>query len=90
LKGVRQGIALMGAIKTVERKLADRTFKHDGSRMMAWCTGNARVVPTPTAMRVARDEAGLGKIDPLMATFNAAELISTNPDAGVDITALIG
>ena len=90
LKGVRQGIALMGAIKTVERKLADGTFKHDGSRMMAWCVGNARVVPTPTAMRIARDEAGLGKIDPLMAAFNAAELMSTNPGMALDIAALIG
>ena len=40
-------------------------IKHSGSRMMSWCAGNARVVPTPTAMRIARDEAGL--IDPLMA-----------------------
>jgi phage terminase large subunit-like protein len=79
LKGVRQGISLMGAIKTVERKLADGSFKHDGSRMLAWCVGNARIVPTPTAMRVARDEAGLGKIDPLMAAFDAAELMATNP-----------
>ena len=43
LKGVRQGISLMGAIKTVERKLADGSFRHGGSRMMAWCAGNARV-----------------------------------------------
>ncbi len=90
LKGVRQGIALMGAIKTTERKLADGTFKHGGSRMMAWCAGNARVVPTPTAMRIARDEAGLGKIDPLMAAFLAAELMSTNPGNGWDVEAMIG
>ena len=90
LKGVRQGIALMGSIKTVERKLADGTFKHSGSRMMSWCAGNARVVPTPTAMRIARDEAGLGKIDPLMAAFVAAELMSTNPGMAPDIKAMIG
>jgi phage terminase large subunit-like protein len=90
LKGVRQGISLMGAIKTVERKLADGSFRHGGSRMMAWCAGNARVVPTPTAMRIARDEAGLGKIDPLMATFDAAELMSTSPGSTViDVMALI-
>ena len=89
LKGVRQGISLMGAIKTVERKLADGTFKHDGSRMLAWCVGNARVVPTPTAMRIARDEAGLGKIDPLMAAFDAAELMSTNPGMVPDVFAMI-
>jgi phage terminase large subunit-like protein len=89
LKGVRQGISLMGAIKTIERKLADGTFKHDGSRMLAWCVGNARVVPTPTAMRIARDEAGLGKIDPLMAAFDAAELMSTNPSMVPDVFAMI-
>jgi phage terminase large subunit-like protein len=35
----------------------------------------------PTAMRIARDEAGAGKIDPLMAAFNAAALMATNPEA---------
>jgi phage terminase large subunit-like protein len=79
LDAVRQGIALMGAIKTLERKLADYTFLHSGSSMLAWCVGNLRVVPTPTAMRVARDEAGYGKVDPAMALFNAAHLMSLNP-----------
>lgn len=79
LDAVRQGIALMGAIKTVEIKLADRTFRHGGQPMMDWCVENAIVVPTPTAMRIARDESGFGKIDPLMALFNAAHLMSLNP-----------
>ena len=81
LKAVRQGIALMGAIKTVERKLADGSFRHGGSRLMAWCVGNLKIVPTPTAMRLARDDSGLGKIDPAAAMFNAAEILSTNPSA---------
>jgi len=79
LKAVRQGIALMGAIKTVERKLADGSFRHGGTRMMSWCVGNLKVVPTPTAMRLARDESGLGKIDPAAAMFDAAELMGMNP-----------
>jgi phage terminase large subunit-like protein len=79
LAGVRQGISLMGAIKTVERKLVDGSFKHNGSALMAWCAGNARIVPTPTGMRIARDDSGFGKIDPLMATFNAAALLALNP-----------
>ena len=70
----------MGAIKTVEIKLADFTFRHGGSALMAWCVENLRVVPTPTAMRVARDEAGFGKVDPLMALFNAAHLMALNPE----------
>jgi phage terminase large subunit-like protein len=79
LAGVRQGISLMGAIKTVERKLVDGSFKHGGQALMTWCAGNARIVPTPTGMRIARDDSGYGKIDPLMALFNAAALMALNP-----------
>lgn len=81
LDPVRQGIALMGAIKTVERKLADGSFRHGESALMDWCVGNLVVVPTPTAMRLARDESGFGKIDPAAALFNAAHLMSLNPEA---------
>jgi len=81
LAGVRQGIALMGAIKTVERKLVDGSFRHGGQALMTWCAGNARIVPTPTGMRIARDDSGYGKIDPLMALFNASALMATNPMA---------
>lgn len=82
LDSVRQGIGLMGAFKTIERKLADRSFLHGGSEMLSWCVGNAKIVITPTASRVAREEAGFGKIDPLMALFNAAHLMSLNPEVG--------
>jgi phage terminase large subunit-like protein len=80
LVGIRQGISLMGAIKTVERKLVDGSFKHGGQALMTWCAGNARIVPTPTGMRVARDDSGYGKIDPLMALFNASALLALNPN----------
>lgn len=91
LDAVRQGIGLMGAYKTVERKLADRTFIHCGSELLKWCTGNTQVVLTPTASRIARDEAGFGKIDPLMAMFNAAHLMSLNPvvTPKLDIAAMV-
>jgi phage terminase large subunit-like protein len=90
LDAVRQGIALMGAVKTLEIKLADYSFRHGGSALMAWCVGNIKVVPTPTAMRVARDESGYGKIDPFMALANAAHLMGLNPVAEYDVAALIG
>lgn len=80
LDAVRQGISLMGAIKTLEIKLADYSFRHDGSELMKWCVGNLKVIPTRTAMMVARDEAGFGKVDPAMALFNAAHLMSLNPE----------
>jgi phage terminase large subunit-like protein len=79
LDAVRQGIALMGAIKTIEIKLADYSFSHGGTKMLSWCVGNLKVIPTATAMRVARDEAGYGKVDPVMALFNAAHLMGLNP-----------
>lgn len=84
LGAVRQGIALMGAIKTIERKLVDGTFRHAGSALMGWCVGNAIIVPTPTAMRIDRAESGFGKIDPLMALFNAASLMAMNPASPLD------
>lgn len=87
LVGIRQGVALMGAIKTVERKLADGSFKHGGRRMMAWCAGNAIVQATATGMRIARDASGYGKIDPLMALFDsvAEMMLNPSPDGGPSI-----
>lgn len=82
LGAVRQGFGLMDAIKSVERKLADGTFRHGGQPLMTWCAGNAIVQPTPTGMRIVRDESGFGKIDPLMALFNAVALMARNPEAG--------
>jgi phage terminase large subunit-like protein len=91
LDSVRQGIALMGAVKTIEIKLADYSFRHGGTRLLAWCVGNLRVIPTRTAMMVARDEAGFGKIDPFMALANAAHLMCLNPgmDAGAALNKAI-
>lgn len=87
LDAVRQGITLMGAIKTIERKLADRSFRHCGQLILAWSAGNLRIVPTPTAMRVGRDESGFGKVDPIMAVFNAAHLMGLNPESSGQIPA---
>ncbi len=81
LDAVRQGIALMGAIKTIERKLADGSFRHCNQSLLGWCAGNLMIVPTATAMRVGRDESGFGKVDVVMALFNSAHLMSLNPEA---------
>jgi phage terminase large subunit-like protein len=81
LTGVSQGIRLMGAAKTIERKLVDGSLVHDGSELMAWCAGNAKVRQTSTAVMIERSASGYGKIDPLMAAFNAADLMVRNPEA---------
>lgn len=77
--GVSQGWRLGGAIKTVERKLAESGLAHDGSAMMNWCAGNAKVEPRGNSILITKQAAGFAKIDPLMALFNAAWLMSLNP-----------
>jgi phage terminase large subunit-like protein len=81
LVGIRQGVGLMSAFNTVTRKLIDG--KHADQRLMSWCAGNAVVVPTPTGQRLGRDEAGYGKVDPLHALFDAATLLSANPELDI-------
>jgi phage terminase large subunit-like protein len=77
--GITQGWKLTGAIKTVERKLADGTLRHGGQSLMSWCVGNARVEPKGNAIVITKQASGSAKIDPLMATFNAVALMSANP-----------
>lgn len=77
--GISQGWKLSGAIKTTERKLADGTLIHGGQELMAWAVGNARVEPKGNAVLITKQASGTAKIDPLMATFNAVALMSTNP-----------
>lgn len=79
--GIPQGWRLNGAIKTTERKLAEKTLIHGGQALMAWCVGNARVEPRGNAISITKQASGTGKIDPLMATFNAVALMAMNPEA---------
>ncbi|EAA8256774.1 terminase large subunit [Salmonella enterica subsp. enterica] len=79
--GVSQGWKLGGAIKTTERKLAEGVLIHGGQPLMAWCVGNARVEPKGNAILITKQASGKGKIDPLMALFNAVSLMALNPEA---------
>ena len=79
--GIPQGWRLSGAIKTTERKVAEKTLIHGGQPLMAWCVGNARVEPRGNAISITKQASGTGKIDPLMATFNAVALMAMNPEA---------
>lgn len=81
---VSQGWRLNSAIKTAERKVAGGDLVHGGTRLMAWCVGNAKTVPVGNAVSITKQVSGSAKIDPLMATFDAVTLMSLNPSAMAD------
>lgn len=71
--GVRQGYTLCGTIKGVEGRLSDGRLRHCGQRLMDWCVGNAMVKVTGSNVMITKQASGIAKIDPLMATFDAAD-----------------
>jgi phage terminase large subunit-like protein len=77
--GISQGWKLGGAIKTAERKLAEGVLVHCAQPLMDWCVGNAKVEPRGNAILITKQASGTAKIDPLMAGFNAIQLMSFNP-----------
>lgn len=77
--GISQGWRLTGAIKTTERKLAEKNMEHCASPLMAWNVGNARVEPRGNAVMISKQQSGTAKIDCLMATFDAVALMGMNP-----------
>lgn len=78
---VSQGWRLNGSIKTTERKVAGGELVHGGQALMAWCVGNARIEQRGNAISVTKQASGTAKIDPLMASFDAASLMAMNPAA---------
>lgn len=81
VQGIRQGYQLQGPIKATEVKLSDGGMSHCGQPLMGWCVGNAKIEQTGNAILVTKFASGIGKIDPLMAAFNAVALMSLNPEA---------
>lgn len=82
LVSVGQGFRLMSAIVGLARKLKFGGAVHNGSRLMAWCVGNAKEEQGRQTVMVVKNASGVAKIDPLMAGFNATKLLEMNPDAG--------
>lgn len=87
LQAVGQGWKLQTAISSVPLKLEDRRFVHGDQPIMAWCVGNAKQTLRGSNYVVTKEVSGAGKIDLLMALFNAAMLMFQNPEAdstGID------
>lgn len=78
---VRQGVGLSSAIYTLDFKLGDGMFRHDGSNMMAWCVSNALVKLRGSALYVDKETSGAGKIDPFVALLNAVKRMEEGPVA---------
>lgn len=83
--GIPQGWKLNGAIKATERRLSAGRLKHNGSRMMVWVLGNAKVTPRGNAVSIDKQVSGTAKIDPLMAGFNAVVLMGMNPEPPISV-----
>lgn len=78
---VPQNWRLGAAIKDCERMLAGSELVHGGRPLMAWCVGNGRIEIKGSNVYVTKQAAGLAKIDPLMALFDAVSLMALNPEA---------
>lgn len=78
---VTQGWKLTQAVSTVALKLEGRRVRHGAQPIMAWAVGNAKQELKGNNYMVTKQVSGAGKIDPVMALFNAAMLMFLNPVA---------
>lgn len=82
IQAIGQGYKLHSAIKGAPVKLKNGKLVHGGQGLMTWCVGNAKTEARGNAVIVTKAVSGSGKIDPLMALFDAVMLMSWNPVAG--------
>ena len=79
--GIGQGWRLHGAVIGMERRLLDETLVHCDQPLMNWCVANAKTERRGNNIYITKAQAGVAKIDPLIALINAAMLMDLNPQA---------
>jgi phage terminase large subunit-like protein len=80
LKAIPQGWRLSSAIKGMARKVAARTLRHGGTKLMAWCVGNVKQEPRGASGVAITKQSPGAKIDPVAAMFSAGMLMMLNPE----------
>lgn len=78
---VGQGWKLQHAINGLPLRLEAKKLRHGGQPIFSWSVGNAKQRLKGSNYVVEKEHAGAGKIDPVMALFNAAMLMRLNPVA---------
>jgi phage terminase large subunit-like protein len=81
VRAVSQGWLLQSAHQSLALKLESGRVQHAAQPIMAWAVGNAKQELKGSNYMVTKAASGSAKIDPLMATFNAAWLMFQNPVA---------
>lgn len=78
---VKQGSFMSPAINELPRKLSEGSYIHSGTGLMSWAVGNCKIESKINGVMATKQAAGRAKIDPAIAMFNAAILMSWDPQA---------
>ena len=81
ITGIGQGYKLGPAIQTLPRMLKDRKLIHCDQPLVAWAVANVKTVIRGSNTLIEKKEAGVTKIDPVIAMLNAAMLMLRDPEA---------
>jgi len=76
LVGVSRGWKMGGAIKTVERALAEGTLKHAKQPLVEWAVRNCRTEQRANSTLITKKDGVVGFVEPLIALFSAIGLLS--------------
>jgi phage terminase large subunit-like protein len=77
---LEQSSARGNNLQPATRDLTDVDPPHADDKALVPCSvGNARIEPRANSILVTKQASGIGKIDPLMALFDAVDLMLLDP-----------